>query len=120
MSKHEQINYLEFPAKDIAATQAFFKNVFGWEFVDYGPEYCSVTNAAMDLGFFKSEQAAVTANGSVLVVFYSEALEQTQQKLVDAGASIVKEIFAFPGGRRFHFADPNGNEYAVWSDKGLD
>lgn len=120
MSKHEQINYLELPAKDIQATQTFFKTVFDWQFADYGPEYCCVTNANIDVGFFKSEQHAATANGSVLVVFYSEALEQTQAKLVDAGGSIVKETFSFPGGRRFHFADPNGNEYAVWSDKGLD
>ena len=118
MSKHEQINYLEFPAKDIEATKAFFKAVFDWAFQDYGPEYCAVTNATVDTGFFKSDLCASSANGSVLIVFYSEALEQTQAKIVANGGTIVKDTFEFPGGRRFHFADPNGNEFAVWSDKG--
>lgn len=57
-----------------------------------------------------------TQTGSALIVFYSKDLKQTQTKIVDAGGQVVKPIFSFPGGRRFHFCDPNGNEYAVWSD----
>ncbi len=116
MNEHEKINYVEFPAKDIEATKAFFTEVFGWSFVDYGPEYSAFTNEGIDGGFFKSDLTASTANGSALIVFYSKDLEQTQSKIENAGGSIIKPIFSFPGGRRFHFADSNGNEYAVWSD----
>ena len=84
--------------------------------MDYGPEYTSFSNAGIDGGFFKSDLTASTMNGSALVVFYSKSLEQTLAKIKAAGGHILKPIFSFPGGRRFHFGDPNGNEYAVWSD----
>ena len=113
---HEKINYVEFPAKDIKATKAFFTAVFGWSFVDYGTEYTAFFNAGINGGFFKSDLSASTAKGSELIVFYSQALEKTQLKIEKAGGSIIKPIFSFPGGRRFHFGDPNGNEYAVWSE----
>ena len=116
MNQHEKINYLEFPAKDIAATKAFFSAVFDWSFVDYGPQYAAFANAGIDGGFFQSELSMSTANGSALTVFYSQTLEQTQTKITQAGGAIIKATFPFPGGRRFHFSDPNGNEYAVWSD----
>ena len=115
MNEHEKINYVEFPAKDIEATKAFFTDVFGWSFVDYGPEYTAFSNEGIDGGFFKSDLTASSANGSALIVFYSNDLEQTLSKIRKAGGSIIKPIFLFPGGRRFHFADPNNNEYAVWS-----
>lgn len=117
MNIHEKINYVEFPAKNIEATKTFFSNVFGWTFTDYGPEYTAFSNEGLDGGFFKSDLITSTENGSALIVFYSETLEQTQAKIKSAGGSIIKEIFSFPGGRRFHFSDPNGNEYAVWSDQ---
>ena len=116
MNEHEKINYVEFPAKDIEATKAFFKEVFDWSFEDFGPEYTAFSNEGLDGGFYKSELNASTENGSALIVFYSKELEKTQSKIMDAGGEIVKSIFSFPGGRRFHFGDPNGNEYAVWSD----
>lgn len=116
MNKHEKINYLEFPSKDLIVTKRFFSKVFGWEFEDFGPEYTAIHNAGLDGGFFKSRQSASTENGSVLVVIYSAGLEDTQGKIEASGGSIVKPIFTFPGGRRFHFCDPTGNEYAVWSD----
>ena len=119
MNEHEKINYVEFPAKDIEATKAFFTAVFGWSFVDYGPEYVAFSNEGLDCGFFKSNLSASTENGSALIVFYSKALEQTQSKIEKAGGSIIKPVYPFPGGRRFHFADPNGNEYAVWSDSDI-
>ena len=112
----EKINYLEIPSKDIESTKLFFEGVFGWSFVDYGPEYSAFSNAGIDGGIFKSDQTVLTKNGSVLVVFYSKELEKIEKKIIDGGGSIVKPTFGFPGGRRFHFADPNGNEYAVWSD----
>ena len=116
MNEHEKINYIELPATDLPAVKAFFSEVFDWSFTDYGQEYTAFDNAGIDGGFFQSEQSALTKNGSVLVVFYSETLEATQQKVEQAGGEVVKPIFSFPGGRRFHFTDPAGNEYAVWSD----
>ncbi len=116
MNEHEKINYVEFPAKDIEAAKGFFSTVFGWSFVDYGPQYTTFSNEGLDGGFFQSELTVSTENGSALLVFYSDKLEDTQSKIVNAGGFIIKPIFDFPGGRRFHFGDPNGNEYAVWSD----
>lgn len=117
MDSHEKINYLEIPAKNIEATKAFFTTVFGWSFIDYGPDYTAFEKAVgIDGGFFKSDLVASTNNGSVLIVFYSKELEKTQAKIEQAGGTIIKPTFSFPGGRRFHFGDPNGNEYAVWSD----
>ena len=116
MSEHEKINYVEFPSKNLQVTKAFFTSVFGWSFVDYGQDYAAFSNEGIDGGFFQSELTASTENGGALIVFYSEDLENTQSKIESAGGSIIKPVFSFPGGRRFHFADPNGNEYAVWSD----
>jgi len=115
MPNHEKINYIEIPAKDIEATKAFFAKAFGWSLVDYGPEYTAFSDQGIDGGFYKSDLTVSTDNGSALIVFYSKELEQTQSKIENAGGSIIKTIFSFPGGRRFHFSDPNGNEYAVWS-----
>ena len=116
MNQHEKINYLEFPTKDMAATKQFFTDVFDWKFTDYGPEYSAFSNAGIDGGFFKSDLSSSSTNGSALVVFYSKRLEATQKKIKGAGGKMLKEIFDFPGGRRFHFVDPNDNEFAVWSD----
>jgi hypothetical protein len=116
MKEHEKINYLEFPAKNIKVAKAFFTAVFGWSFVDYGPEYTAFSNAGIDGGFFQSDLSTSTESGSALIVFYSTDMEQTQAKIESAGGTIIKPIFSFPGGRRFHFADPNDNEFAVWSD----
>jgi len=116
LKKHEKINYVEFPAKDIEKTKKFFTETFGWSFVDYGPDYVSFADAGLDGGFFKSELNTSTDKGSALVVLYSDDIETTQSKIESAGGAIVKPLFSFPGGRRFHFTDPNGNEYAVWSE----
>ena len=116
MNQHEKINYLELPAKDMESTKAFFSEVFDWSFVDYGSDYVACENAGIDVGFFKSDLAAQTSTGSVLVVFYSDALEETLAKIEKAHGKITKPIFSFPGGRRFHFCDPNGNEFAVWAN----
>lgn len=118
MNQHEKINYIELPAKDIERAKLFFGTVFEWTFVDYGADYCAFSNAGLEGGFFKSDLNSSTENGSALVVFYSKTLAQTQQKIEQAGGWILQPVFSFPGGRRFHFADPNGNEYAVWSDVG--
>lgn len=85
--------------------------------MDYGPEYTAFSNEGVDGGFFKSNLTVSSQSGSALVVFYSKALETTLEKIQQFGGLIIKDIFSFPGGRRFHFTDPSGNEFAVWSDK---
>ncbi len=112
------MTYIEFPSKNIKATQQFFTTVFSWKFINYRSEYTSFSGSDINGGFFKSDLSMSTENGCALIVLYSKDLEQTQTKIFNAGGSILKPIFSFPGGRRFHFADPNGNEYAVWSDLG--
>ena len=116
MNEHEKINYVEFPAKDLEETKIFFSTALGWSFVDYGPEYTAFSNEGLDGGFYQSDLTVSTASGSALVILYSNDLEDTRSKIESAGGSIIQPIFSFPGGRRFHFTDPNGNEYAVWSD----
>ncbi|WP_076415378.1 VOC family protein [Shewanella sp. UCD-KL12] len=116
MTAHHSINYIEMPVKDITTTKQFFSQVFNWEFVDYGPEYTCFTNAGIAGGFFSSEQTFELTNGMPLLVIYSSQLEATMAKVEGAGGAITKDIFSFPGGRRFHFKDLNGNEFAVWSE----
>ena len=116
MNEHEKLNYVEFPARDIAATKEFFSQVFGWMFQDYGPDYTSYAGEGLDGGFFRSDQASQTAEGAALLVFYSQDLTSTLSKIEEAGGTIVQPIFDFPGGHRFHFTEPSGNEFAVWSD----
>ncbi|MBT8083904.1 MAG: VOC family protein [Woeseia sp.] len=116
MNQHEKINYVEFPAKNLAATKKFFQAAFGWNFVDYGPDYAAFSDEGIDGGFYHAELAAQTEAGSALIVLFSDRLEETQQKVESAGGKISKAIFSFPGGRRFHFVEPSGNELAVWGE----
>ena len=116
MSQHEKINYVEFSSTDLAATKAFFESAFGWDFEDYGPDYASFSAQGLDGGFFTGEQGASTENGSALVILFSDRLEETLEKVKRTGGEILKQIFEFPGGRRFHFREPGGNELAVWGE----
>jgi uncharacterized protein len=116
MNDHEKINYVEFPAKDIDATKEFFTKALGWSFVDYGPDYAAFSGEGLDGGFFRADLSASAKDGSALIVFYSKDLSETQKKVEDAGGNILQPIYEFPGGRRFHFSEPSGNEFAVWSD----
>lgn len=109
---HGQVQYVEFLSPDLSTIKEFYSTAFGWEFTDYGPEYTAFSGECIDGGF----TLGAVVKGSVLVIVYSNNLEDTQAKVVSAGGVIVKEIFSFPGGRRFHFTDPDGNELAVWSD----
>ena len=115
MSVDEKIDYVELPASDLTANKEFFNKAFGWEFEDFGAEYTAFSNQGIDGGFYKADLKSVTSNGSALIVFLSHNLEATEQRIRDCGGRIVQEIFSFPGGQRFHFTDPCGNEYAVWS-----
>ncbi len=119
-NQHEKINYLEFPVTDMQGSKDFFSSAFGWKFTDYGPEYASFSKeVGIDGGFYYGDKKATTESGSVLVVLYSRDLESTLSNVIEAGGTVVKPVFDFPGGRRFHFTDPSGNEFAVWSDRGI-
>jgi uncharacterized protein len=109
--KHEQIQYIEFLSNDLARAKKFYTDAFGWAFTDYGPDYVAFEGDHVDGGFTKGQPV----KGSVLVILYSEKLEYTKSKIEKAGGKIVQDIFSFPGGRRFHFDDPDGNELAVWA-----
>lgn len=111
--KHEQVQYVEFLSADLPAIKTFYSDAFGWKFTDYGPEYAGFEGDFVDGGFAQG----VPQKGTVLVILYSADLEATQGKVRAAGGQVVKDIFSFPGGRRFHFTDPDGNELAVWSDR---
>lgn len=115
MQNNEKLNYVEFPATDLVATKQFFEDAFGWSFEDYGPDYTAFTDQGMDGGFYKSDLSATTATGSALLVLISTSLEDSLSKVELAGGKITKPIFTFPGGRRFEFVEPSGNELAVWS-----
>lgn len=112
-----KIDYVELPAKDLDAVQFFYNQAFGWNFTDYGPEYRAFTDGKVDGGFYKSELHSSTGTGAALVILYTKDLEGIRNKVIANGGNIVREIFSFPGGRRFHFTDPNGNELAVWSEQ---
>lgn len=116
MNEHEKLNYVEFGANDLVATKQFFTEVFGWEFVDYGPEYSAFSNQGLDGGFFKANVSNKTSTGGALLVFYSSNIETTLSKINISGGTVIRPIFDFPGGCRFHFIEPSGNEFAVWSD----
>jgi len=116
MPADQKIDYLEFPGRDFDSVQAFYEQAFNWTFTDYGPEYRAFTDEKMNGGFYKSTLQSNTENGAALVVLYASDLDKTRSTVIACGGKIVKEIFSFPGGRRFQFADPAGNELAVWSD----
>ena len=116
MSQAQQdrrVDYIEFGTTDIEAVKAFYVAVFGWEFIDYGPTYTSFMDGRMAGGFDATREVSA---GGPLVVLYALDLEGIQASVVENGGTIVKGVFEFPGGRRFHFHDPSGNELAVWSE----
>jgi predicted enzyme related to lactoylglutathione lyase len=108
-----RIDYIEFAVKSVPDAKRFYGNAFGWRFEDYGPDYASFSDGRLTGGF---QTAATVQPGGPLVIIYATNLEGMEQKVRQAGGKIVKPIFSFPGGRRFHFTDPSGHELAVWSD----
>jgi predicted enzyme related to lactoylglutathione lyase len=110
--KHAQIQYIEFLSKDLQVAKRFYSECFDWVFTDYGPDYTSFGGDYVDGGFTTGKPV----NGTVLVILYSDDIEATKNKVINAGGKIVKDIFSFPGGKRFHFTDFDGYELAVWSE----
>ena len=113
MRRNGCIDYVELPGGKLEATKRFYSAAFGWRFVDYGPTYVAVEGAGVDGGFQADAAEQVT---KPLVILYAEDLETMQREVEAAGGEIARPIFSFPGGRRFHFRDPAGNELAVWSE----
>jgi predicted enzyme related to lactoylglutathione lyase len=114
MKAENRIDYVEIPVTDPAKAREFLSAMFGWEFVEWGPDYLSFNDGQLDGGLRRSD-TPLPAN-SILLVFYSEDLERDLARVQELGATISEPIFPFPGGRRFHFVDPVGNEYAIWSE----
>ncbi|MEM8800848.1 MAG: VOC family protein [Pseudomonadota bacterium] len=118
------MNYIEIPVTDVGAAKTFFTSAFGWSFIDYGPDYASFQEAGIDGGIYTSAHRPPRISGDddratfgPLIVLYANNLANMQAKIETAGGMISKSIFEFPGGKRFHFFDPSGNELAVWSDQ---
>ena len=108
-----RIDYIEIPATDLIKTRDFFAALYGWEFQDWGPEYMSFSDGRLDGGLRRAEDPAPSSG--VLLVFYSNDLERDVARVKELGATISQPIFEFPGGKRFHFVDPAGTEFAMWT-----
>ena len=109
-----RIDYIEMPATNIPATKKFYADAFGWKFTDYGPDYTSFVDGRLAGGFTK---AMTVQRGGTLVVIFAVDLADAEKRVRAAGGTVTKPVFSFPGGHRFHFTDPSGNELAVWSDR---
>lgn len=113
--RNHRIDYLEFEVSDLEKTKAFYGQAFDFTFTDYGPQYVAFSDGHLEGGF--STQGTPAPGGGPLVILYAEELELTQARVELAGGRVTKAIFTFPGGRRFHFLDPDGYELAVWSER---
>lgn len=113
MNEECRIDYIEIPVTDLEKTREFFSKLFGWSFQEWGPDYFSFNDGRLECGLRRAEQAA-PATG-VLLIFFSKNLERDLGRVKELGATISQDIFEFPGGRRFHFVDPAGTEFAIWS-----
>jgi predicted enzyme related to lactoylglutathione lyase len=107
-----RIDYVEFNVADVARSKRFYGTAFSWSFKDYGPDYCEFADGRLTGGFARGE---ARGSGGPLVILYANDLADVQRRIEAAGGAIVKPVYDFPGGRRFHFADPDGYELAVWS-----
>ena len=112
MREDGKLDYLELPGGSLPQTKAFYGETFGWTFTDYGPTYAAFEQG-LDGGF---DADAGEATPQPLPVLYAQDLEAMQARVEAAGGVVVRSIYAFPGGRRFHFRDPAGTELAVWSE----
>lgn len=115
MSDEREITYIEFAAADLETTKAFFTEAFGWTFTDWGPDYADSPSGGPTVGFYRDKLASRQERGGALIGFFSGDLEAAQARVVAAGGSILKPVYAFPGGKRFHFLEPSGNEFLVFT-----
>lgn len=117
MSRERRIDYVEFASSDPAASRAFFEKVFDWSFVDYGSDYTAFDDGRLQGGFFRGQPQRASDSGAPLLVLYADQLAPVEVAVRDAGGEIVRPVFSFPGGSRFQFVEPGGNELAVWSER---
>jgi len=117
MSHENQINYIEFPAADFESAKEFYGTLFDWTFEHFGEDYLAFNDGHLDGGFYKSTKKVKAEDGAPLVIFFTKDLEKLQGRVTAAGGNICVPTFSFPGGRRFHFNDPHGNELAVWTNQ---
>ena len=110
------IDYVEFASADPRAMCDFLDATFGWSFECFGSAYVAFHGAGLEGGIYRADMASRSADRGALIVFYSRDLEASKALVLSQGASIIKPVFDFPGGRRFQFADPTGNEFAFWSN----
>lgn len=115
MKQHHSLDYVEFSTTDLSKTKAFFSHVFGWSFTDFGDQYSAFDANGRDGGFYQSDKIHRASDTGLLIVLFSNDLEQTLTSVEQHGGEISHPIFSFPGGRRFHFIEPGGNELAVWA-----
>jgi hypothetical protein len=119
-SNNQRIDYFEFSVGDIGRSRSFYGGAFGWSFKDYGPSYCEFSDGRLTGGFALGGNGSPgdrIKGGGPLVILYAGDLAETQRRIEQAGGTVVKPAYSFPGGRRFHFTDPDGYELAVWSEK---
>lgn len=116
MHRDNRIDYVEFASQDPSASRRFFESVFGWTFQDYGPDYTAFDDGRLQGGFFRAQPRGAD-EGAPLLVLYAEILEPVLDAVVAAGGIVLKPVFSFPGGSRFQFREPGGNELAVWSER---
>jgi uncharacterized protein len=114
MSRNHQIDYIEFTVKNLDAAKRFYSAAFAWRFKDYGPGYAGIQGPEREVGGLA--QSDTQRPAGPLVILYSDNLEASVQAVINAGGAILQAPYGFPGGRRFHFADPSGNELAVWTE----
>ncbi len=115
MSDHHKIHYIELPATNLAAMKSFYGDVFGWTFTDYGPSYAAFHGAGIEGGFDADAGRRKPSDMGSLIVLFSGDLVSSLKAVEAGGAKISVPIFEFPGGKRFHFIDPSGNELAIWT-----
>lgn len=114
MTTENRIDYVEIPVTDVPRARAFLEAMFGWTFREWGDDYLSFNDGRLHGGIRKSDKPVPSPG--VLLVFYSADLERDLERVQELGATVCQDVFSFPGGRRFHFIDPVGTEFAIWSD----
>ena len=115
--RERRLDYVEFASRDPAASRRFFEQVFGWSFVDYGPDYTAFDDGRFHGGFFRADPQTAPPGSAPLLGICADDLALALGAVLAQGGQVVKPVFAFPGGSRFQFLEPGGNELAVWSER---
>lgn len=114
--RHHAIDYIELTVTDLDAAKRFYAEAFGWQFNDYGPGYAGIRGLDGEVGGLRLDQERRPSGGGPLVLLYSADLDRSVAAVREAGGEVVNGPYDFPGGRRFHFTDPSGNELGAWAE----